>query len=123
MPQKENNFTGFVAYYNNRKVKEKENYFSKEHNQKKATNWSEINKNKLTALELLWHGKSKIKISKEEYPKIKPKDWFFSHSAIYDMESQKIRTVARNIGFKKDKIINIFTVEEKSGNLKTSVRR
>lgn len=123
MPQKEVSFTGFIAHYGpKKKILEKENYFSKKLGHNKATNWSEIDKDKMTALELIWHDKSKIKIDKKEYPHIKPDDWFFSQHATFDMESQSIVVVSRNIGYKKGDIIQIYTVEEETGILKTSVR-
>ena len=122
MLQKENNFTGFIAYYGpKKKVFEKENYTDKSGN-KKATNWSEIDKEKLTALELVWRGSSKILIKKSDYPHMQGTDWFFTQSAFLDMATQKIRVVARNIGYRKEGIIQIFTVEEDTGTLKSSVR-
>lgn len=117
------NFTGFLAYYSRDiLVKEKENYFSKKLNKNCATNWSEIDKTRLVALELLWHGQSKIKIDKKDYPHIKPEDWFFTHSGMYNMKSRNITVISRNIGFKKDNITQVYSVDEETGILRTSIR-
>lgn len=124
MPLKEyTNFTGFVAHYNNDiLVKEKENYFSKKLNKNCATNWAEIDKTRLVALELLWQGQSKIKIDKKDYPHIKPEDWFFTHSGMYNMKNRNISVISRNIGFKKDNITQVYSVDEETGILRTSIR-
>jgi hypothetical protein len=123
MCQKENKFTGFVAYYSAKKaVLEKENYLDKKTGQKKATNWSEIDKSKLNALELLWRGESKIKIDKKDHPHIGPDDWFFTHTAYFDMAKQRITIVGRNIGYRKNGILQVYTVVEDTGILKSSVR-
>lgn len=123
MHQKENKFTGFVAHYGSKKtVLEKEDYLDKKTGQKKATNWSEIDKSKLTALELMWRGESKIKIDKKDYPHIGPGDWFFTQTAYFDMTKQKIIVVGRNIGYKKDGVLQVYTVIEENGILKSSVR-
>jgi hypothetical protein len=123
MLQKELNLTGFIAHYANGSiVKEKENYTNKKLQKKCATNWSEIDKNQLVALELLWHGKSIIKIDKKDYPHIKPEDWFFTQTGIFELKDRKVKVLARNIGFNKDKIIQVYSVEEETGILRTSVR-
>lgn len=123
MSQKENKFTGFVAYYSNgKKIKEKENYLSKKLGKKMATNWAEIDKEKLSALELMWNGESKIKIDKKDYPHITPNDWFFSQTGVFDMDKQKVIVVGRNIGYRKEDIIQVYTVIEDIGILKSSVR-
>lgn len=116
-------FTGFLAYYSDDLiVKEKENYFSKKLNKNCATNWAEIDKTRLVALELLWRGQSKIKIDKKEYPFIKPEDWFFTHSGMYNMKNRNITVISRNIGFKKDNITQVYSVDEETGILRTSIR-
>jgi len=124
MPQKENNkFVGFIAHYdNNKTIVEKENFYSKKLDKKCATNWTEIDKNKLIALELIWQGKSIIKIDKKNYPYIKPEDWFFTQTGIYNIKDKKIKVLARNIGYKKDKITQVYSVEEETGILRSSVR-
>lgn len=123
MSQKELSFTGFIAHYANKSlVKEKENYYSNKLKKKCATNWSEIDKNQLVALELLWEGKSIIKIDQKSYPHIKSENWFFTQTGIYDLKERKVKVLARNIGFKKDKIIQVYSVEEETGILRTSVR-
>lgn len=122
MHQNDHNYTGFVAHYGPKKtVLEKEDYINKS-GQRKATNWSELNKEKMTGLELVWRGSSKIRIDKKDYPHIGPDDWFFTQTAFFDMKEQKVKVVGRNIGYKKDGIIQVFTVEEQTGILKSSVR-
>jgi hypothetical protein len=127
MFQKENKFTGFIGHYDNKTIVEKENFYSKKLNKRCATNWAEIDKNKLIALELLWQGKSIIKIDKENYPHIKPEDWFFTQTGIYNIKDKKIKdkkikVLARNIGYKKDNITQVYSVEEETGILRSSVR-
>jgi hypothetical protein len=122
MRQDDPNYTGFIAHYGPKKtVLEMENYTNKD-GQKKATNWSELDKTKMTALELVWHGSSKVTIDKKEYPHIGADDWFFTQTAFFDMKEQKIKVVGRNIGYKKGGIIQVFTVEEQTGILRSSVR-
>ena len=117
------NHTGFIAYYEDGKsVREKENYFSKKLQKICATNWAEINKKKLVALELFWHGQSIIKIDKADYPTITPDDWFFSQSAFFEMKNKKLTILSRNIGYKKGSITQIYSVEEASGRLVSHVR-
>jgi hypothetical protein len=125
MRQKESNtFTGFIAHYPfGAFVIERENYFSKALHKPCATNWAEIDKKKLMALELQWHGKTVIEVSKSDNPEIGPDDWFFTQSAIYDMKNKKLIILARNIGYKtKDKTIQVYSVEEATGRLVSSVR-
>lgn len=134
MPQKEqkenDNFSGFIAVYQNGKeVREKENYFSKKLDKKCATNWSEINKDKLVALRILWHGQEKMVIDKypknkeARYKELEPGDWFFSQSGIFDLSTHSIKVISRNIGFKKDGMYTIYSVEEDTGILKISYRK
>lgn len=114
-------YTGFLAHYDDgRVIKERENYHSKKLKRKCATNWLEINKDKLTALELVWHGQSKAKIEKE-CPKesdrgtLKPSQWFFSHYGYMDLSKRQIVVVARNIGYVKDGVVNMISVNELTG--------
>ena len=126
IPNLKKEFTGFVAYYDDGKViKERENFQSKKLNRKLATNWAEINKNKLIALELQWKNQVKARIDKvppkkaeAPYKVLKPSDWFFSQKGYIDMGSRQIVIIARNIGYIKDDIINITSVDEKTGIIK-----
>ena len=124
MLQKESNsFTGFIAHYDKGvAIKEKENYFSKILGKQCATSWGEINKKKLVALELVWRNQSIIKIDKETFSHISDKDWFFSQSAMFEMKNRKIVILSRNIGYKKDNITQVFSVEESTGRLSSHVR-
>jgi hypothetical protein len=128
MPLKEgkkNKFTGFMAYYDhNESVPEKENYFSKSLNKHCATNWSEINKDKLVALSLYWNGEFIIKVAKADNPEIAADTWFFSQTAYLDMKVGHAVVLSRNIGYKKkDGTTQIFSVEEATGRLTSNVRR
>lgn len=118
---------GFVATYTTgNKVFEKNDYFSRKLNKKCATNWAEIEKDKLVSLELYWDSKSIIKIDKapSEMHKFEltPKDWFFSHKGYLDMGTQKVNIISRNIGYIENGILNVFSVMEGSGELIISTR-
>jgi len=120
-------FTGFVVtYLDGKKVLQKENYFSKKLNKKCATNWSEIDKSKITSLELFWKGESKVKIdqcpSSTHKETLTAKDWFFSHRGYLDMGTQKIKIISRNIGYIEDNILYITTVQEDTGEIHRSTR-
>lgn len=70
----------------------------------------------------MWHDESKIRLSKEEYPSVKPGDWYFSHAGYLDMRSKKIVVVKRNIGYVKDGLLHMYSVDEKNGSLRGHVR-
>jgi len=119
-----NSYTGFVAHYTNgRVVYERENYDSKKLKKKCATNWAEIDRNKLVAMEMFWHGQLKARIEKDPSsdPNRKnilgPSEWFFSQKGYFDMGTRKITVVARNIGYVQDGIIHITSVVEKTGTV------
>jgi len=130
MRRKENNFTGFIAHYNNgTSIKEKENFFSKKLNKQCATNWAEINKEKLISMELYWKGEFKAKILKipekkddVPYTILNPDQWFFSHSGYMDMNTRTIKVVSRNIGYVYNGIIYITSVNENVGNIRIHSR-
>ena len=116
-------FTGFVACYDDgKRIQERENFFSDKLNKQCSTNWAEICREKLSSMELLWNGISKIKIDKINYPHIKPSDWYFSQTGYMDLISKNIVVVSRNIGYRKDGILNIFYVEENTGIVKSAQR-
>jgi len=126
MPPREpekNKFTGFLAHYKDGSVvKEKNHYYSSKLKKECATNWHEIDKSQLVSLELLWGGESKIKISIEEYPAIKPSDWFFSHYEYFDLKNRNVIVISRNIGISKKDHKQIYSVHEETGILKTEIR-
>ena len=124
MRQNENrNFTGFIATYEDGStVEQKENFFSKKQNKKCKTNWLDIDKGKLVKLELFWKGVPSASISKEDHPYISPDDWFFSHTGYMDIHSRNIKVLDRNIGFKKDGILTVFSVHEDNGFVKVDTR-
>ena len=120
---KDKPFTGFVAYYNDGKViHERENFFSDKLKKQCATSWAELCLEKLVALELVWKDASKIKLTKDEYPFLKASDWYFSQTGYMDMSSRKIIVISRNIGYVKDGIINIYSVAENTGIVKSAQR-
>lgn len=125
MRQREfNKFTGFIAYYNNGKfVREKENYLSQTLHKTCATNWAEIDKEQLIALELHWNGQSIVRVDKANNPDITSNDWFFTQSAIFDMTNKKLVVLDRNIGYtKKDGTTQVYSVNEATGRLVSYVR-
>jgi hypothetical protein len=115
-------FTGFVAYYDDGKiVKEREDYFSKALNKKCATNWAEIDKDKLSKLEIVWRDEIKGFLSKAPTADsfntnpLQPQDWFFSQKGYFDLGPRQIIVVARNIGYVESGIVNILSVIEATG--------
>ena len=126
-PRENKDFTGFVARYKNgATVYEKEDYFNKKLSKKCATNWGEVDKNKLVSLELLWKGQSKVKIEKASCSihknELNPEDWFFSQNGYMNLGNRKIVVLARNIGFIEEGHIYITSVIESSGNIQKSIR-
>jgi len=116
-------FTGFIAYYDNGKIiKEHEDFFSKKLNKKCATNWAEIDKNKLIKLELIWQDTPKGYITKspseQSFNKtytLNPQDWFFSQKGYFDLNTRQIIVIARNIGYIESGIVNILSAIEQTG--------
>ena len=118
-----NNFTGFVATYDDgTTVNQKENFFSKKRNKQSRTNWLDIDKEKLVKLELFWKGVPSACIDKKEHPYLSPDDWYFTHTGYMDIEDHKIVVLSRNIGFRKDGLLTIFSVVEDNGFVKVETR-
>lgn len=120
-------FTGFlITYDNGSTIFEKLDYFSKKLKKKCATNWAEIDKSKISSMELLWKGCRKAIITKvpSEIHKheLTARDWFFSHKGYLDMGTRKIVIISRNIGYIEDNILYIISVMENSGEVIRSVR-
>lgn len=127
LPRRDKSFTGFIVTYDNgAKVYEKENYLSKILNKKCATNWGEIDKSKISSLELYWRGECKVSITKSSSDihknELSAKDWFFSHRGYFDMGNRKINVIARNIGYIEDNIMHITSIVEETGEILRSVR-
>lgn len=126
--EKKTDFTGFAAHYDNgRVIYEKENFFSNKLNKKCLTSWAEIDKTKLVALELLWHGQFRVKLEKISrdpslYTPIQPNEWYFSQTGYMDMKIRAIKVVSRNIGYVKDHTLYMTSVEEDTGIIRTAVR-
>jgi hypothetical protein len=117
------NFTGFIATYcDGSVVKEKENFYSKKRNKQSKTNWLDIDKEKLVKLELYWKGVPSVSIDKEEHPYLSPEDWYFTHTGYMDIQDRNIKVLSRNIGFKKDGLLTIFSVNEDNGFVKVETR-
>lgn len=118
-----NNFTGFIATYTDGStVKEKENFFSKKRSKKSVTNWLDIDKSKLTKLELYWKGVPSACIDKLDHPLISPDDWYFTHTGYMDIHDHNIKVLSRNIGFKEEGLLTIMSVNEADGTLKVNTR-
>ena len=127
LPKRDKFFTGFlITYESGSKIYEKENYFSKKLNKKCATNWAEIDKSKISSLELLWNGESKAIIHKKasdvHTKDLGASDWYFSHKAYLNMGDRKVVIISRNIGYIEDNILHITSVQEKTGEISMSVR-
>jgi hypothetical protein len=116
-------FSGFVAVYENgESVHERENYYSSTLRRKMATNWLEIDKDKIVTLELFYRGKKMVSIKKSEHPEILPADWFFSHTGCLDMATHEVKVVARSIGYRTGQVTNVVSVFEADGTMKGSTR-
>ena len=127
MPQNDvnqkNRFTGFVVHYEDgTEVFEKESYLSPTLQKLCATSWVEVDKTKITSLELRWQGQSKIILNKDELALTSPDDWFFTQSGYKDSTKNDIVVVARNIGYVDNDVIHVFSVEERTGVMRTSIR-
>lgn len=121
------NFTGFVAIYkNNKKIYEKENFYSKKLKKFLATNWLEVDKEKLEILQLYWKGQKKAEITKKPSDlhknELKAEDWFFSQKGYFDINENKIKIISRNIGFKENNLLHIISVQEETGEVIFNVR-
>jgi hypothetical protein len=120
-------FTGFVVTYDNgNKIYEIEDYFSKKLNKKCATNWAEVDKSKITLLQLYWKGVLKETIHKTpddiHKNELIAKNWFFSQKGYLDMGTRKIVVIARNIGYIEGDILHITSIIELTGEINRSVR-
>ena len=135
MPPKElkdhSPFSGFIAHYETGKaIKEVENFFSKKLNKPCATNWAEIEKRLLCKIELYWNDSLKGVITKEPSKNsfntdhvLAPSDWFFSQKGYFDLGSRTIKVIARNIGYVKDSVTHILSVNEDTGIVHISQRK
>jgi len=121
-------FTGFVVHnIDGISILEKENYFSKKLNKKCSTNWAEIDKSKVSAVELHWKGECMARIDRSPSDahknELTAKDWFFSHHGYLDMSIVgKINIISRNIGFIEGSILHIISVLESNGEVIRSIR-
>jgi hypothetical protein len=118
-----NNFTGFIATYEDgSSVTEKENFFSKKRGKNCKTNWLDVDQSRLFKLELYWKGIPSASIDKNSYPEITEGDWYFTHTGYMDLHNREIKVLKRNIGFKADGLLTIFSVSESDGVLKVDTR-
>lgn len=127
LPRRDPNNTGFVVIYGDgSKIYEKENYFSKKLNKKCATNWAEIDKSKISSLQIYWRGELKETIQKApsdtHAKELGANDWFFSHKGYMDMATRKVKVISRNIGFIENNILYIISVMEETGEVLRSTR-
>lgn len=127
--EKRVDFTGFLATYSDGVVYEKESFYSSKLKKHCATNWDEINKDKLVSLELYWRGVPKVKVCKNPDPKenlgyteLEASQWFFSQTGSLDMAGHKVKVVSRNIGYKLNGICHISSVMEDTGVIRMHSR-
>ena len=128
-PEENKNFTGFIIYYDNGKIiNERENFYSRKLKKKCATNWAEIDKERIQKIELVWRGSYKAHIDKTSqdpllpYTTLLPDQWFFSHSGYCDLSTKKVVVVSRNIGYVINNICYIRSVEEATGIVRITQR-
>jgi hypothetical protein len=103
-------------------IHEREDFFSDKLSRKCATNWAEIDRDRLSALELSWHGAVKSRIDKiptsasfNVHKTMAPADWFFSQKGYFDMSTKKVVVIARNIGYRENGTLHIASVFEETG--------
>lgn len=113
------NFTGFkVTYPDGSFVLESPDNSVKG----KRTNWHTVDTDRIETLELFWGGISIVSIDKKDHPEVSGDDWFFSHTGYTDIDSRDITVVSRNIGFREDGALTVFSVDENDGTLRVDVR-
>lgn len=123
----ENKHTGFVVIYDDdSKVFEINDYYNKRLKRKCATNWVDIDKNRIKTLQLYWCGDLKVQINKSS-PDVhknilEAEDWFFSHKGYFDTSENKIKIISRNIGYKEDNLLYVYSVMEDTGEVIANVR-
>jgi hypothetical protein len=118
------NLTGFLAKYKDgTTLEQKTFYFDEALNKECATNWHDVDKSKLSSLELFWKGSYKISVDLADNPEMLPEDWFFSCTGTADISGSNPKIIARNIGFRKNGVLLVFTVDEETGNLHSSTRK
>jgi len=117
-------FSGFVVFYEDGTVEfEREGYYSERTHRFMATSWPEVDLNRLTKVDLYWHGQLKTSLSKTEHPHMGPSDWFFSQTGYMDVQRHGVRVVARNIGYRgKDGCLYVTSVNDFDGSIKGSIR-
>jgi hypothetical protein len=102
-------------------VWEKNNYWSDKQRKILATNWSEIDKDKIEAMALYWKGRLALYLTKAEHL---PDKWVFSHTGMLQTGvSQNVQIVSRNIGFERGGIRYMFRVSEADGRLSSESTR
>ena len=117
---------GLVAHLmDGSSVLEKNNYYSDTLQKRLATNWAEIPKDLIAALELLWKGTSILKLRAQDIPDGGIDSWCFSHTGAIDLANGNNTPiiVSRNIGYEKDGIVTMYRVNEETGTLSFDSRR
>jgi hypothetical protein len=117
-------FTGFLATYDDgTTVLEREGYHSEKTRRLMATSWPEIDLDRLSVVDLYWHGTKKATVSKSEHPDMKPSDWFFSQTGYMDLMKHAVAVIGRNVGYRgEDGLLYVTTVNELDGAIKGSIR-
>lgn len=110
----DNSHTGFIARYRDGTIiPEKNNFYDSQLKKICATNWHQINKEKLQRLELWWKGYCRAKIDNIH----NIKEWIFYHTAIYDSSMHKSVTLSRTIGYIDKSGAYTYTILESNGDL------
>jgi hypothetical protein len=104
---------GFVARYQIGDPVYERNGFPDEQGRVRATNWSEVNLEKVEILELWWQGDVRVVLDKGDLEGLT--EWIFFHTGISDGKQASIQS--RTIGFWAGGERYLATVDEKTGRL------
>jgi len=104
-----------VTYEDGTEVQEKNNFWSERHQKVSATNWLDIDKDRIKTLQLFWKGKVRVSLCKED---CSPEKWWFSHTgSLQTSGDSRVVIVSRNIGYIREGRRYIYRVMEESGAL------
>lgn len=96
-------------------MQEKNNFWSERHQKVSATNWLDIDKDRIKTLQLFWKGKVRVSLCKED---CSPEKWWFSHTgSLQTSGDSRVVIVSRNIGYIREGRRYIYRVLEESGAL------
>ena len=104
-----------VVYEDGSQVSEKNNFWSETLQRVSATNWHEVDQNRISRISLYWKGSLVISLDKKE---VRPETWFFSHTGALQVSGgSKVTIVSRNIGFVREGRKYLYKVVEDTGAL------